>query len=99
MAGMSELAPFTGMFVCCGDIFGFVCGGLVTLMNLLFLRVTRPEPSICTWYWRFGRDFTILPVLYHLPLSCTLNFSLDCEELQISDMFIVVDLNIVVSLS
>ena len=38
-------------------------GSFVALGNLLFLNVTRPEPSILTLYCLWGRTSTMDPVL------------------------------------
>ena len=45
-----------------GDVFNFE----YSQRNRLFLNVIRPEPSILTWYWRFGKTSTNRTVLSHL---------------------------------
>ena len=39
--------------------------GAVSLINLLFLVVTLPDPSTLILYWLYGRHSTTVPVLDH----------------------------------
>ena len=45
------------------------------LMNLLFLKVMRPEPFILILYCLFGSTSTILPVRSHRFPHCTRTLS------------------------